>query len=333
MFFNPVDNILFIMALIFTGLLIVDAIRANTLKATKYRLRGEGVQKIVAYAVLPTMVIATILVVGTVAHRTIINGYLISASSAMLDQNSNKAEQLLGNVKWWADLAVVEQGYTRVATSRLSTLMASNAESKEEIDPAELQAALSNVLSHARAAIEKDPTDPINYMTLGGISEQLISLKIDGAKESAQAAYKQALVRDPLNPSIPFALARLSASNEDKEEFVAYLEQSLRIKPNYVPALYQYGLVKLTAGDKETAAQIFSTIIQLDNNNANALYYMAALLAEGGQTQQALVLMQRVQILNKDNAEVAKLVRALEDKVTEASKEQTATTTELDKTK
>jgi cytochrome c-type biogenesis protein CcmH/NrfG len=308
MLFNPIDYIVLLIAFILTGALVSDAIRDKLLPIFKYQLRGDNVNKYLLYVVLPLLMIMSISIIGTVTHRAIVNTYLLRASNAMLANNFNKAEQLLLNTKRLADIDVIEQGYTRVAFTELVTLL-SNAETDgTDVDQGELQATLANVLSHARTAIEKNPKDPVNYITLGSISEQLMGLNIEGARESAMAAYEQAAILDPLNPSIPFALAKLSANDEDKTQYIKYLDRSLAIKSNYIPALYQYALLKLSNGDKETAAQILTTIIQLDNNNANALYYLSALYFEEGRIEEALILMNRVQLLNPKDENIAKII-------------------------
>ncbi len=319
MFFNPIDYLLLIIAFILTGLLIIDAVRMNFVKVTKFKLRGEGANKIILYGIMPMAIILTLGTLGVTLHRVMINSYLARAASAMLANDSNGAEQILLKTQKIADLDIIEQGYTKIAYTKLIQLLSEAQASKTEIDPEVLQSTLSNVLSHARAAIEKNPQDPVNYIALGNISEQLIGLQIEGAKESAKAAYAQAMALDPLNPSIPLALARLSVGDEDNKEYVTYLERALKIKPNYVPALYQYALVKLSEDKKSEAAQLLTAVIQLDNNNANAMYYLSGLYLDAGKIQEALALMTRVQQLNPDNKEVAKLVEAIKSKLTQST--------------
>ena len=100
-------------------------------------------------------------------------------------------------------------------------------------------------MSHAQRAIERDPKNPVNYIVLGNISEQLIALNVKGATESALAAYTQAAILDTKNPEIPFAIARVYSATKNNEKALKALEVSLSLKPNYQPALYQYELIKL----------------------------------------------------------------------------------------
>ncbi len=328
MFFTPVNYILLLIAFILTGALLRDAIKTNLITVTKYKLRGEGANKLILYIAIPAVIVVSIGVVSIIAHRALLNSYILRASNAMLSENFNKAEQLLSKAKMLADLDVIEQGYTRIAFTRLALLLSEAQTTKTEVNQEALQAALANLLSHARAAIEKNPTDPINYVALGNISEQLMALQIEGAKDSALAAYTQAASLDPLNPDIPFALARLSATDEDKTDFIKYLEQSLTIKPNYVPALYQYALLQLFNNNKEAAEQLLTAVVQIDNNNANALYYLALLYVDKDRIPEALVLMQRVQLLNPENEEIKKIVDTLKTKVQENTNNQSDETNE-----
>ncbi len=315
---NPVDTLVLIIAFVITGLFIVEMARVRSVRMVNYRLRGEDINKLIAFVFVPVVIIASIGSLLVVAHRSIVNGYLIKASEMMIAGNMNDAEILLNKSKKLTDVALIEQGYTRVALAQLSTLLQVEEGSEAEVDQEAVQAALANVLAHAQRAIERDPQNPVNYTALGNISEQLISLNVEGAAESALAAYTQAAALDPKNPSIPFAMARIYGAMEDVEGVTKALETSLALKGNYEPALYQYGLLKLSEQDTETAIQALGTVVQINQNNANALYYLSLALAQEDRIEEAIVVMQRVAILNPENEDVKQIVDALTQQVSGA---------------
>jgi len=316
---NPVDTLVLMIAFVITGLFVAELARMRLVRMVTYKLRGEGTNNLVAYIIVPAVLIVSIAAMLTVAHRALVNSYLIKASNTMIEGNMNDAEMLLNKAKKFTDAALIEQGYTRVALAQLSTLLQVEEGSGAEVDQVAIQAALANVLSHARRAIERDTKNPANYTALGNISEQLIPLKVEGAGESALAAYTQAAELDPKNPSIPFAMARVHGVMGNVEGATTALEAALTLKGNYVPALYQYGLLKLSTEDTQTAIQALGTAVQINQNNANALYYLSLALVQEERIEEAIVVMQRVSTLNPDNEEVKQIIVALAQKITDAN--------------
>ncbi len=334
MIFNPVGTLVFLIGFVVTGLFVSDLTRARTVKVINYKLRGEGKNRLLVFILLPVVGVASVGSLAVVGHRAVVDLFISQASTSALNGKVDKAEQLLDKVRGLANSAEVERGYTRVAITKLATLLKADKNKKDsKIDQKTLQGALSNVLTHAKLAIEKDPTNPTNYMILGDISEQLMALKIRGAGESALAAYTKALELDPKNPFIPLAIARVNGVLGDKEQMTKALEASLRLKPNYEPALYQYGLLKLSEQDAKTAIRALGAVVQIDQNNANALYYLSLALIQEGRLQEALVVMQRVVVLNPDNKDVRKLVDSLKARIGKSTSKAEIKSTEATTTK
>ncbi len=315
---NPVDILVLIMAFVLTGLFVAEMARSRSLRVVNYKLRGEETNKMIAFVVLPSLLVVSIGALAVIGHRSVVNAYMIQASNAMIEGNMNKTEQILNKVKGFADTAMVEQGYTNIALARLTTVLQEGNQEGAEVDQEALQSALSNVLSHARRAIELDTKDPVNYITLGNISEQLMSLGIEGAEDSALVAYGQASALDPYNPSIPLAIARVNGALDDKEQTLLALEASLQLKPNFEPALYQYGILKLSDGDTGTAIQALGSVVQINQNNANALYYLSLALLQEERIEEAIVVMQRVSVLNPENEDVKKILENLTQQLSPA---------------
>ncbi len=330
--FNPIGTFVLVLAFIITGLFVADMARMRLVRVINYKLKGEDTHMLIKYAVVPLLCFASIAVMVTVIHRSVVNVYLTKASTLMIEGNMNDAEILLNKAKMFTDVALVEQGYTRIAFAQFGKLLQEISKENSDIDPEKIQAVLANVLSHAKRAIERDPKNPINYITLGAISEQLIALQIEGAAESALAAYTQAMALDPKNPSIPFAMARVYGSLEDITNATKALETSLLLKGNYVPALYQYGLLKLSQKDTKTAIQAFGTLVQINPNHANALYYLSLAFLQEGRIQDALIAMRKVSALNPENEEVKQIITALMQKSVEKS-ETTSTSTKSNRIK
>jgi tetratricopeptide (TPR) repeat protein len=310
--YTPISIWVLLLTFVLTGLFVLEQARARVVRVVNYKLRGEEVNKVVAFVIIPVLFLGSVAAALLVLHRGIVNNYLLRASDMMVTGDLNKTEQLLNKAKFFTHAALVEQGYTKIGLARLSALLEESGQEGNTVEQETLQQALSNVLSHAQRAIEREPQNPANYIALGNISEQLITLNISGAAESAIAAYEQAIILDPYNPSLPYFIARVYGSLEDSEQFVAYLEKALSLKPNFTPALYQYGVLEYSSGNAEVAVQALGQVVQSEQNNANALYYLALALDDVDRIEEALLVMKRVLILNPENAEVADIVMGLE---------------------
>ncbi len=330
--FNPVSILILIISFVLTGLFVAELARTRNIRMVNYKLRGEGANKILTFVVLPSLLILSISALVIVGHRSLVNTHMIKASNAMIDGNMNKAAQILNKTKRFANTSMVEQAYTRIAIEKLATLLQESGVEGAEVDQELLRSALSNVLSHASRAIELDIKNPVNYIALGNISEQLMSIGIEGAVESALAAYRQAAVLDPHNPSIPFVIARVYGSLENKEQALSYLEASIQLKPNFEPALYKYGVLKLMDGDTNAAIQALGLVIQINQNNANALYYLSLALAQENRIEESIIVMQRVSILNPDNQDVKNILEALVQQLNPTQVEEVSETEQTEQT-
>lgn len=316
MIINPIGVAPFILAFVITGLAVGELAVTERIRRVQYKITSNTTSKTIRIVAGVVFVGAVIGVSGVIVQRVATHVLLQRAAQAMTHTELEVAEQYLSVVERIADTAMVERIYTRLALYEFTQIL--NTAQTEETKPApeELQSMLSNVLGHARGAIERDPNSPENYIALGSLSEQLIALGVDGAEESALTAYAQARERDPKNPEIQLAMARVSFATGDTESAMQHLDTALTLKQNYVPALYLSGVLYLSEDETEKAITALFGAIQINQNYADALYYLSVALERAGRYEEALTVMTRVQQLNPDNADVAEIINVLTNKIT-----------------
>lgn len=211
--------------------------------------------------------------------------------------------------------------------------------STEEVDSQgrldSFQDLTSRSIQLGRIAIQLDPTEPLNWIMLGQIYSVLTLADVEGAYDVGVQSYDKAREFDPTNPSILLLMAQLESRNGDFKTARSMVEEVLTMKPDYTEALYFSVQLDIVEGDMESALKKSQVIISIDPTNpvwlyqlgtlymktldhtpaidafsrtlvfdpnfANARYFLALLLAEGGNFDEAVIQMQEVEKSNPDN--------------------------------
>lgn len=205
---------------------------------------------------------------------------------------------------------------------------------------------VQSVIPAGQAAILAAPLDYRSYYSLARVYDLLTSLKVDGAYQSAQAAYQAAEIRNPTSPIIPLAVARLEASQGSATGTQAAITRSLQLKPDYTDAIlfvvqinvanndlksaiqntqiavqtapgvasiwFQLGLLYYAGGDAKDAIPALEQAIKLVPDYANAKYFLGLAYYANGQQNDSLRLFQELSVSNPDNAEVKTIVSNLQ---------------------
>jgi len=212
------------------------------------------------------------------------------------------------------------------------------------------QTAAANGVNAAQLAVDTDPTDSLNWSTLGGVYSVLAAAGVEGAKERASGAFASARAFDPTNPSYALLEAQLLSRTGDIEGARAAAIASVQLKQNYTDALffltqldiadgkvedaiattraiislepnnparyYQLGVLESSAGNIDNAIVAFSGAITRDKNYANARYFLALALIQKGDSDAALEQLEVVLTLNPGNADIEALIAQLKSGAT-----------------
>ncbi|MBI5787108.1 MAG: tetratricopeptide repeat protein [Candidatus Niyogibacteria bacterium] len=236
------------------------------------------------------------------------------------------------------------RGIVDVGLSQMSSLL-----NRQDISPDDLRGRFQNMLSqaiqNAQTAVSLNEADPLNWVSLGRIYEAVVPFQISGASEFAFAAYREASLRDPSNPEILLAQARVALAAKQTPQARAFLEESLKLKGNYTPAhlllaqiedsegnvkeaisraeaaailspgdigvLFQLGLLYYRDSRLENARQVFARAVELSPNYSNARYFLGLIYDRLGERGAAIAEFERVQALNPGTEEVSKILQNL----------------------
>jgi tetratricopeptide (TPR) repeat protein len=213
----------------------------------------------------------------------------------------------------------------------------------------QFQAALAAAITQGKRATDIHPNDYQTYGLIGQVYEFLVPQKVEGAYESARNAYQAGMKINPTNPTLPLLLARLTATQDLKgkqKEIEALLQQSLTLKPNYTDALlfmeqvavalndlptatqaaeaavqsnpqnpalwFQVGLFYYTGQKWDDALKSFQNAVQLQNDYANAKYFLGLSLYKTGDKDGAIQQFRELAASHADNEEVKLILSNLE---------------------
>lgn len=209
----------------------------------------------------------------------------------------------------------------------------------------ELQTSIRNAINAGQIAVDQDPTDSLNWSTLGSVYSILAGAKVEGAQQRAQEAFTKARQYDPQNPIYPLLEAQLHSRVGDLGSARRLTLEAITIKQNYTDALffltqidiaegktedaitttraiislepqnparyYQLGVLQSAVQKYDEAIGAFSRAVQLDTNYANARYFLAIALAQKGETASAIEQLEVVLSLNPGNADVTAMIEQL----------------------
>ena len=215
-----------------------------------------------------------------------------------------------------------------------------------DADREAFQRAGARAIEAGQLSVDLDPTDPLNHQILGQILSVLAIVGIEGAADRATEAFSSARMYDPQNPLLLLLEADLALQREDTATARTLAEEAVGLKGNYTEALfflaqldinegnidraiaivngvaqlepqnparrYQLGILLAGANRLDEAVTAFEQAVTLDNQYANARYFLALGYAEQGRVEAALEQLRIVRDLNESNTVVDSLITELE---------------------
>lgn len=96
---------------------------------------------------------------------------------------------------------------------------------------------IQQAIREAKVATTLNPTDAANWENLAQIYRDLINFA-QGADQWAIAAYRQAIITDPISPRIRLNFGGLFYSLQLYDQAVRYFQDAVELKPNYANGYY-----------------------------------------------------------------------------------------------
>lgn len=184
---------------------------------------------------------------------------------------------------------------------------------------------IAEASANGLVAVAKSPMDVENWETLASMYEA-ISPFTRNANEEAIKYYAEALKREPQNPGFWDALGRLWIWQADQqralltvkdqatvakakkmmEEALQHakenLDQSIKAKPDYLPAHYHLAQVYERQGRVHEAIAELVQVLRTRNNDVGIAFELAILLYRSQQFDQAILLLEQIVKAQPENA-------------------------------
>ena len=287
------------------------------------------------------LVVASLWIGAKISQRTLAQTYVGKATVALQGGKVDDALALATKA-----VATDETGDTlrvqiNAGGSKLAQL-AQVTDGDQEALQQQFQNALQTTITAGQKAIQLNVADYRPFFLMGQVYDLLAGLKVEGAYDQASTTYQAAMVRNPNNPAITLALARLAAREGNGPATEAYLRASLTQKPNYTDAIlflvqlnvanndlpsaiqaaqaavqsapgvapiwFQLGLLYYSGGDTKSAIPALEEALKIQGDYANAKYFLGLSYYSQNRQVEAMTLFQDLARTNPDNTEVAAII-------------------------
>ena len=209
------------------------------------------------------------------------------------------------------------------------------------------------------AAVQLNPYNYQNYVSLGRAYELTLPFDKEGAFDRAKKSYQEAIKLYPDNPYLYVMMARLEAVGGSKDVVRMSLTDALKKKENFADALYlmsqleaseqnideainyavkatqsapndpatflQAGLLFYGKKDYQNAVNGLQRALELDPNNSNIAYFLALSLRDGGRTDLAKQIGDELLRRNPGNTDLTAFLKSLEVETTATTTSKTPT--------
>lgn len=277
------------LAFIFTGI-FVASIRSQSKKLTISFMDNPRLGFISVF-------ILTIVFLGSVAGLFSLSQKYFAAIShnkgiALASSDLPLAIQKLERA---ASLDRNDQYYRSLTEAHLIELNLLFSESDKPSDELQsrFQTIVGDAVGSAQAALQIDSNNYQNWLQLGRIYQMIAPLNIDGAYESAIAAYNGALLYSPEDPSIYLRIAELEFAEDNNVVGKEYIGKALQKKNNYSAAVFVLTQVQIEEGNVKEAINSAEALTLIDPNNATAYFQLGLLRYNSGDNDGAIASLNR----------------------------------------
>jgi len=261
---------------IFTGLFVGSLSRNGLYKSVEVSVEDSPKKGFLfIFSIVVLMILSTYL--GYMSSRQFVSTIMLE--KAKYNLNSGDLPSTQKNIINSVNLLMTDSNlsalseYYRIEISRL--LQTQDLNNQGTIDS--FKELLGNSRNAAGAAINFDRSNYRNYVSMADLYAQLSALKFEGAYEEAITFYSKARETNPRNPLLFVSMARTGFAANKNDEAKKYIEEALKIKPNFVDAIFLLSQIQASEGDTVNAIKNVGDLISVEPNNSN-LYFQLGLL-------------------------------------------------------
>ena len=338
------SNFLFVLAFFVTGIFFAMLAKSGMVKFKSFSFVDKT-----SVGFISSLVIVLLLIASVATFYLFFQKYWAAYSydraltAVNVEGSLDKGEELLLKATRFDKQDRFHRSLSELGIVRLSQLLSQQLPQEEM--RMQFQNLLAFTIQHAQTATNVNPTDPLNWNALGMVYQNIIPFQIEGTREVALDAYRQAFDKGPMDPSpllasaqveiqygnndaaksflnsalevkgdytsALFLLSQLAAQEGDLPNAIRQTEQARLTAPNDIGILFQLGLLYYQAGDYMNAKAVLERTVALNTNYSNARYFLGLAYDNLDQTQAAIEQFEKIQILNPDNAEVVTILSNL----------------------
>ncbi|MBU2633506.1 tetratricopeptide repeat protein [Patescibacteria group bacterium] len=337
-------NFLFFLSFLVTGLFFAMLIKSGKLPMKEFSFGDKvGLNFIFSLAIVLVLILSVagfyLLFQKYWAAYSYARGVDLANSGADLDTVQN----LFSKAASFDQQPRYHQMLSDIGLVRLSQISTDNLSEDEAI--LQFQNVLAFTIEQAQMATTLNPEDSSNWIALGGVYENLIPYKLEGADQVALEAYKKALEKAPSSPYPLLLSARVHAQMGRNDEARSFIDSALALKSNYTSArfllaqiaaqegdledaikqtelarltapsdtgvLFQLGMLYYQNKDYKKAQLVFEGVIKNNPNYSNARYFLGLIYSELNNDSAAIEQFEKIEALNPGNTEVGMILSNL----------------------
>ncbi|MEQ1561452.1 MAG: tetratricopeptide repeat protein [Nitrospira sp.] len=345
------STVIFILTLFFTGLFFAS-VYVSGLVNVETRNFGRSPREGFVSTLLMVAVLFSGIYLGYGLYKNSVSLLYFQKSSYAL--NTTKDILLAEGYMTKAITHVPSDVYFRaLAEIEIAKLNAILSQDPNKVKAEDIRKQFSDTLTSAikasQSAVDSDNTNYLNWVSLGQVygAVSVPDLHIDGAYETAQLKFIEALRLNPKNPGILLLIARLAVIRGDLTQAKNYTLQAINVKRDYLDAyfllsqievtakningaidsvtaasvidptnpaiFFQLGLLKYNIKDFNGAITALEKAVNMTPNYANAKYFLGLSYEAVGYHAKALREFEDLKITNPDSPEVNTILSSLRE--------------------
>ena len=335
------------LAMVFTGVFVAYLEQENIIKKINLSFSVNPRMGFIAISVIVILLAASISL-GVVASKDFVASVFFQRGLTAFNINGdiNSLKSNVAKAIKFGESDVYYRTLSQINLLELNAIVSQKDVSADKMRE-QFQTTLGSAIENAVNSMKKDETNYQNWVSLGGVYEAVVPLKIDKAYESAMVAYQQAAKFNPASPELDLIMARLELAKGDNKKAREFIASSLQKKNNYTEAVFllsqievnegnipaaissveaasmlapndpvvffQLGLLKYNNKDYKGAVPELERAILLSPNYANAKYFLGLSYNKTGRRSDALKQFEDIKVFNPDNKEIQTIIKNLKD--------------------
>lgn len=336
------DPVLSVLAFLCTGVFLAAAVGTGVVRTAHFSFLKNPRLGFLVVIVLVFLIIVD--VAGAYALGTQYRSFVLfrdGATAFNQEGNLDKAVTLLASAVQTSEQDIYYRSLAEVQIARLGRIVNTKDVAPDTLR-SQFQTVLGAAIASASRAVQLDPNNYQNALTLAHVYSAIVPLKIEKSYEAASSAYDNAARTNPYSPAVPLERARLDLAKGDRRAARAHIAEALTMKSNYTDALFllsqieaddgnvkkaidnatqaaqlspndigvffQLGLLEYLNNDFVNAAAALERAVALNSQFANAKYFLGLAYGRSGRTADAIKQFEDIQVTNPDNTEVKKIL-------------------------